>query len=80
MTVEVITAVLGWCTLINLALLVWWLLFIVFAHDWTYRMHTRWFGISREQFDAIHYRLMGLFKMGVLFFNLVPYLALRIVL
>ena len=79
MTVESITAVLGWCTLINFALLIWWLFFIAVAHDWTHRLHSKWFKLSPEQFDSIHYSLMGLFKMGVIIFNLVPYLALRIV-
>jgi len=79
MTVELIMAVLGWCTLINIALLVWWLLFIVVAHDWTRRLHTKWFNLSPERFDTVHYSLMGVFKMGVIIFNLVPYIALRIV-
>lgn len=79
MTVEFIAAILGWCTLINFGLLIWWFLFAVIAHDWTYRLHTKWFKISQEQFDAIHYSLMGVFKIGVITFNLVPYLALRIV-
>lgn len=79
MTVELVTAVLGWCTLINFVLLVWWLLFVVFARDWTYRIHSRWFKMSEESFASIHYTLMGTFKMLVIVFNLVPYLALRIV-
>jgi len=79
MTVETLTAVLGWTTLINFALLAWWLLFFVVARDWTYRLHTKWFRFPREQFNAIHYSLMGVFKMGIIIFNLVPYLALRIV-
>ena len=79
MTVEVITAVLGWCILINFALLVWWVLFLALAHDWTYQLHTKWFRFSPEQFDSIHYSLMGIFKIGVIIFNLAPYLALRIV-
>jgi len=79
MTVELIAAILGWCTLINFGLLIWWFLFVVIAHDWTYQLHTKWFKISQERFDAIHYSLMGVFKIGVIIFNLVPYLALRIV-
>jgi hypothetical protein len=79
MTLDVFTAMLGWCTAINLGLLLWWFLFVVIAHDWTYRMHTKWFEISPLQFDAIHYAGMGIFKMVVIVFNLVPYLALRIV-
>ena len=79
MNVETLLAFLGWCTLINLGLLIWWSLFVVFAHDWTYQMHSKWFKISVEKFDSMHYSLMGMFKMGVIIFNLVPYLALRIV-
>ena len=79
MNVELITAVLGWCTLFNLALLAWWALFILFAHDWTYRMHTHWFRLSEERFDSLHYALMGFFKLTIIVFNLMPYLALRVV-
>jgi hypothetical protein len=79
MNIEVVMAVLGWCTLINFGLLIWWFLFLVVAHDWTLRLHTKWFKLSSEKFDAIHYSLMGVFKIGVIVFNLVPYLALRIV-
>jgi len=79
MTLEIIRDVLGWCTLINIGLLLWWALFILFAHDFVHRMHGRWFRLSVEEFDAIHYKGIMFFKLGVFFFNLVPYLALRIV-
>ncbi len=79
MTIELIRDTLAWCTVINIVLLLWWYLFITFAHDWTYRWHTRWFKMSIDTFDAIHYGGMGLFKIGIFLFNLGPYLALRIV-
>jgi hypothetical protein len=44
-----------------------------------YRLHGRWFRLSPEQFDAIHYGAMAVYKIGILLLNLVPYLALRIV-
>ena len=49
MTLELVTAMLGWCTLINIGLLMWWFLFAVMAHDWTFRVHTKWFNISPQQ-------------------------------
>lgn len=79
MNVELVTAVLGWCTLINYGLLILWFLFLSLAHDWTHRLHSKWFRISSEQFDTIHYSMMGIFKLAVIGLNLVPYLALRIV-
>ena len=79
MELTMIRAFFAWCSVINLALLLWWVLFLLFAHDWTYRFHSKWFKISVEKFDAIHYAGMGIFKISIILFNLVPYLALRIV-
>jgi hypothetical protein len=79
MTLELIRNTLGWCAIINMGLLLWWLLFFVNAHDWMYKFHGKWFKISTETFDAIHYAGMAAFKIAIFLFNLVPYLALRIV-
>ena len=79
MTLESIRAALAWCTVINLGLLiVWWLLFIT-ARDWIYKIHGKWFNLTEDRFDAIHYAGMAYFKVGILLLNLVPYLSLRIV-
>ncbi len=79
MTLEVTRSMLAWCSVINIGLLMWWFLFFLLAHDLLYRMHSTWFNIPVDRFDAIHYGGMGLFKIGIILFNLVPYLALRIV-
>lgn len=79
MTIEIIRNTLAWCTVINIGLLLWWFLFITLAHDWIYRLHRKWFNLSVEKFDAIHYATMAIFKIGIFLFNIVPYLALRIV-
>ena len=79
MTVEIIRGVLAWSAVINYALLIFWFLFFSLAHDWLYRLHGKWFTLSLEKFDAIHYAGMAFFKLCVFVFNLVPYLALRIV-
>ncbi len=39
----------------------------------------RWLRLSVEQIDTINYGFIVLFKLGIFFFNLVPYIALRIV-
>ncbi len=59
-------------------LLLWGLLFFT-AHEWMYRLHVRWFRLPVDQFDAIHYAGMALYKIGIILFNLVPYIALHIV-
>jgi hypothetical protein len=48
------------------------------AHDWMYEFHGRWFHLSVEQFDMLHYAGMSVYKIGIILFNLVPYIALYI--
>ena len=79
MTVEMTRAVLGWCSIINMGLLLWWFLALIFAHDWAYRMHSKWFKLSPETFDTIHYAGIVFFKMIIFVFNIIPYFALCIV-
>ncbi|WP_353850875.1 DUF6868 family protein [Acidithiobacillus sp.] len=45
------------------------------AHDWLYQLHHRWFHLSTEHFDALHYAGMAVYKIGILIFNLVPMVA-----
>jgi len=77
--IDTVREVLFWCFIINFGLLLWWFLFIIFARDWTYRLHSKWFKLSIEQFDAIHYAGIALFKLSIFSFYLVPYFALLIV-
>ena len=79
MTIEMLRSILGWCTVINIGILLWWFLFFSLAHDWVYKLHTKWFKLSVEKFDAIHYCAVAFFKLSVFLFNLVPYIALHIV-
>lgn len=78
-TLDALRDVLLWCSVINFGLLLWWFLLFITAHDWVYRLHSKWFGIPREQFDMIHYTGMAWYKLGILLFNLVPFIALHIV-
>ncbi len=79
MTGEMIREALAWCSALNLGLLLFWVLWLTLAHDWVYRIHGKWFKLSVEKFDAIHYAGIAFFKTCIFFFNIVPYLALRII-
>ena len=79
MTIEILSAILGWSTLINMGILTLWFFLIVFAHDRIYQLHGKWFKLSEERFDAIHYAGMAFYKISIFLFNLTPFLALQIV-
>ncbi len=75
MDIIIVKTLLMWCTIINVLLLALSFLVCAFAGDWIYGMHSKWFPISREAFNVAIYSFLGLFKILVLVFNLVPYLA-----
>jgi len=68
-----------WCTIINGGLLMVSFLICGYAGDWVYKMHTRWFKIPRQSFDTVIYGFLGVMKIFVIIFNLVPYIALLII-
>jgi hypothetical protein len=76
MTTNEIRDILLWCVAINYGILIIWFGFFMSAHDWLYRLHARWFKLSNETFDTIHYAGMAAYKIGIMLFNLVPLLAL----
>ncbi len=76
MTASELREILLWCTAINYAVLLVWFGAFVRAHDWMYRLHSRWFRIQVETFDAIHYAGMAVYKIGVLVLNVAPLAAL----
>lgn len=76
MTASEIQRVLLWSVGINYGVLFVWFGVFVVAHDWMYRLHTRWFKLSVESFDALHYAGLSIYKIGILLLNLVPLVAL----
>jgi len=41
MTMELLRGTLAWSAVLNMGILLWWFLFITFADDWVYKMHSR---------------------------------------
>ena len=79
MTMNEIKGVLLWCLGCNYAILFIWFGVFIFAHDWIYGLHSRWFKLPVETFDAIHYAGLAVYKIGILLLNLVPLIALYFV-
>lgn len=79
MTIVTLRDFFFWCSVINMGLILWWFLIIALAHDWVYKLHGKWFKISEESFDRIHYSGIAFFKIAVFVLNIVPYFALRII-
>ena len=79
MTVAELKAFLIWSTAVNYGVLFLWFGAFALAHDWVYRMHSRWFRLSVEQFDVLHYAGVAMYKIGIILLNVAPLVALYIV-
>lgn len=68
-----------WCTIINVALFAVSAVMIMAVPDFIYGIHGEWFHLPREAFNVILYAFLGLYKILILIFNVVPYVALVII-
>jgi hypothetical protein len=78
MAADELRDVLLWCVAINYAVLLLWFGVFTLAHERVYRMHTRWFRLSPEMFDALNYAGVAMYKIGILLFFVVPLIALHL--
>ena len=78
MNISALQTFLLWCTVINYIVLILWFAAYVLAHGALYRLHSRWFTFSMEQFDLLNYAGMSVYKIGIMLLNLVPLIALCI--
>jgi hypothetical protein len=79
MNIKTMRKLLGWCTLINFAGLLYWWGVIVFFGDAVFELHRNLLQIqiSRPVFEVTNYAGMIFYKLLVMVFNFVPYLVLR---
>ena len=79
MTIYQIREVLAWCSVINVALLIFMFLVVTVLRPVVYKMHSKLFPITEAQFNVSMYAFIGAYKLLVFMFNIIPYIALSIV-
>jgi hypothetical protein len=79
MDIETLRQFFLWCTIFGGGMLIVSSLVCTFAREWVYRMHSRWFPMPKETFNVVIYCFVGLFKILVILFGLIPYLALVVI-
>lgn len=78
MTSGAITELLLWSLAINYAILLVWLGALAWFREPVRRLHRRWFRLSDELFDAMHYGAMAAYKLLIIVFNLTPLVAIQL--
>lgn len=72
-------SMLGYCGLINIAILAFWFATNLLGGESIINFHTRLFGSSSEKILLVQYQLMGMYKLFNFMFFLVPWLVLTLI-
>ena len=78
-TIEILEKFFLWMTVINFAILAFYSLVLLFAKSFIYRLNGMWFKMTEEKISSSLYKTLAFYKIIVIVFNLVPYIALRII-
>jgi hypothetical protein len=79
MDIYILRQFFGWSAVINMGILLFWCGMIGVARNRIYKIHSAWFRISEEQFNAIHYLGIMFYKLTIFGFFIVPYIVLRVI-
>lgn len=78
MTTEILKDFLMWNAITHLAIMALWLGLMRFAPEFFRRQQGAWFPVTKENFYSSNYLLYGSYKLAILIFVVIPYLALLI--
>ena len=76
---EKLAAFFKWCSIINGVILVLAIIGIVLGPEVGHALQSRMFQVAPGTLSAVLYLFLGVFKIFWLVFNVVPYVALRII-
>ena len=79
MTLDNLREFLLWCMVINVGLLIFSSLMILAMRNWVYRLHGKMFRLPEEKVASAMYKFIAFYKILIIVFNVVPYIALRII-
>lgn len=78
MTLEQLSEFFKWMTIINVVVLGLSTILVMILKNVMCRMHGKIFGIKEEAVAIVAYSYLGMCKVVVIVFNIVPYIALQL--
>ncbi len=77
-TIEVMREFFGWCSVINIGLLVLSAILIIAIRGIASRMHAKMFDLDESDVRCAYFHYLGQYKIAIIVFNIVPYFALKV--
>ena len=77
-SIETIREFLGWCSVINIGMLLVSTIMLTIMRSWVIKIHASTTGVSETELPRIYIEFLGNYKILIIILNVVPYIALRI--
>ena len=77
-SVQTIREILGWITILNVAIVLFSFLILIIAGSPIKRIHAKVFGLSEGDLSRAYFQYLAQYEIAIFAFNLAPYLAMRI--
>ncbi len=77
-TIEAMREFFGWCSVINIGLLMLSSILIIAVRGIVSRMHGNMFDLDESDIRRAYFHYLGQYKIAIIVFNIVPYFALKV--
>jgi hypothetical protein len=78
MTIDALTTFLGWSTVLNMSMLIVASLSLVLFRSSVSTIHGKLFGLSENDLANAYFSYLAQYKIAIFIFNLIPYIALKL--
>jgi len=78
-SLDSVQAFLGWCTVINMAALIFGSVSLVTMRSAIAPLHGALFGLDESDLSRAYFQWLAQYKIAIFVFNLVPYIAVRLI-
>ena len=76
--IDQVTSFFGWCSAINLAIYTFSALYIALFRNFTVRIHSKFSGVDASKLPILYFQYLANYKIIILVFTVVPYIALTL--
>ena len=77
-SIEALTEFLGWCSVINIGVLMVAAFVLVVVRKPIAKIHAKMFGLDEADLSLLYIQYLGNYKIAIIVLNLVPYIALKL--
>jgi hypothetical protein len=78
MTIETLTELLGWASVLNIVVLMLSTTILVAMRGTIAKLHSQLFGLDEKDLGRAYFQYLAQYKIAIIVLNVAPYLALKI--